>query len=131
VDARAVIDRYYDLLAARDRDGLISLFAPDFAVVYHAQDGEFPWSGTFDGIDGFDSFLAAIGTNLDVVQVDRTAITADDERVVVQCVGHWRVKANGADVRGGMVNVFTVADNRISKYEVYADTSAFRRGLDA
>lgn len=131
MDTRAVIDRYYERLAERDRDGLVELFAPEFIVTYHAQPGAFPWSGEFRGIDGFDTFLAAIAEQLEIVRVDKTAIVADDSRVVVQCDGHWRVKANGADVRGGMVNVFTVANGRITHYEVHADTQAFADGLAA
>jgi ketosteroid isomerase-like protein len=130
METRDVIDRYYELLAARDRDGLVTLFAPDFKVTYHAQPDAFPWSGVFEGIDGFDRFLAVIAEHLEIVEVDQTATIADGERVVVQCAGHWRVKANGADVKGGMVNVFTVADGRIAHYEVHADTHAFATALE-
>ena len=49
---------------------------------------------------------------------------------LAQCAGHWRVKANGADVKGGMVNVFTVADGQIAHYEVHADTHAFATALE-
>ncbi len=125
-----VINRYYELLAARDRDGLVALFADEFKVTYHAQPSAFPWSGVFEGVEGFDRFLAVIAEHLEIVEVVQTATIADDARVVVQCAGHWRVKANGADVKGGMVNVFTVADGQISHYEVHADTHAFATALE-
>jgi len=97
-----VINRYYELLAARDRDGLVALFADEFKVTYHAQPDAFPWSGVFEGVEGFDRFLAVIAEHLEIVEVAQTATIADDARVVVQCAGHWRVKANGpcAGARG-------------------------------
>ena len=89
----------------------------------------FPWSGVFRGHAGFDEFFAAIAENLEIVEVVQHQFISDAERVVVQCTGAWRVKANDRVVRGAMANVFTVSDGLITAYEVYADTAAFATGL--
>ena len=127
--ARDVIDDYYALLASRDRDGLLAVLSPDMTVAYNAPEGLFPWSGEFYGHTGFDRFLAVIAEHLEIVEIVQHRFISDSERVVVQCTGAWKVKATGHIVEGAMVNVFTVADGRITGYEVYADTAAFATGM--
>ncbi|MGI9607292.1 MAG: nuclear transport factor 2 family protein [Acidimicrobiales bacterium] len=123
-----VVDRYYERLANRDRSGLLELLSPDITIEYHAQTEHFPWAGTFHGIEGFDRFFTVIAEHLDVIDVVRDLAVSSEDTVVVPCRGHWRVRATATDVRGGMLNLFTVVDGRITRYEVYADTAAF---LDA
>ena len=127
--ARHVIDRYYELLAARDREGLLAILSTDMTVTYNAPQGLFPWSGVFRGHDGFDEFFAVIAEHLEIIEVVQHHFISDAERVVVQCTGSWKVKANSRVVNGAMANVFTVADGLITAYEVYADTAAFAAGI--
>ena len=127
--ASSTIDRYYQALADRDRAALEELLHPDLVVVYHAQPEHFPWSGSFEGIDGFHEFLSRVAAVLDVVHVRRREPIEDDRFVVVPCEGRWRVRATGVDVVGSMLNLYAVDDGRITRYEVYADTAAFRDAL--
>ena len=129
MDNAELVERYFQMLADRDRDGLLDLLAPDLTVIYHAQPDHFPWSGRFEGIDGFDRFLDAVARHLDVVRVERRTMIADATTVVVPAEGHWRVRATGRDVHGGMVSIFTIDHGRIRGYEVFADTAAFREAL--
>ena len=131
MESRSVVETYYERLAARDRDGLLEILDPGVVVTYHAGTGVFPWSGRFEGIDGFDAFFAAIAEHLEIIEVVQLAWITDANSVVVQCDGQWRVKANGAVVAGSMVNIFGVADGRVSSYDVHADTAAFLQGMIA
>jgi len=124
-----IIERYYDLLAARDRDGLAEILSPDIVVTYWGQEGQLPWAGTFRGLDGFDQFLEAVSSVLDIVEVKRLRIVADEDVVVIPCAGQWRVKATGEVVSAGMVNVFQVDSGRISAYDLHVDTAAFVTAL--
>ena len=128
--AMETIDRYYELLAARDRDGLHKILSPDIVVTYWGQPDELPWAGTFTGLDGFDQFLAAVSELLDIVEVVRLRVVADDDAVVISCRGQWRVKATGEVVEAGMVNVFEVTDGLISAYDLHVDTAAFVAALN-
>ncbi|MGY9074109.1 MAG: nuclear transport factor 2 family protein [Acidimicrobiales bacterium] len=128
-DARDVIDRYFSLLAARDRDGLLEVLSPEIVVTYHGQDVRLPWAGRYEGVDGFDEFLGIVAAHFEVVNVDRSAYIADGDQVVVQCQGTWLAKPTGREINAGMVNVFSVDAGRISGYEVYADTEAFAHAL--
>lgn len=124
-----LIERYYDLLAARDRDGLAEVLSEDIVVTYWGQEGQLPWAGTFAGLDGFWTFLASVSEHLDIVEVERLRVVSDTEAVIIPCRGQWRVKATGEVVHAGMVNVFVVTDGRISAYDLYVDTAAFVAAL--
>ncbi len=127
--AAEVITAFYRHLKHRDQDSLHGLLADDIAVEYHAQPNAFPWSGTFSGKDGFDRFLDIIRTRLDVVEVSVVRSVSTPSQVVNLCRGKWRYRENGQLVEGDMVNVFSVRDGKIDRYDVYADTQAFAEGM--
>ena len=129
--ARQVVDAYYDHLKQRDREKLLELLSSNIVVTYHSQPGQFPWSGEFKGIDGFDRFFDAIRQHLDVIEVKVTDSVVDRNKVVNLCRGVWEFKENGRRVTGSMVNVFTVDDGRITGYDVYADTAAFAEAMNS
>ncbi len=126
---RRIIDDYYVFLKRRERENLLGLLSPGIVVTYHSQKNQFPWSGQFHGIDGFDDFFSRIQAHLNVLEVTVVASTADENKMVNQCEGRWQYKATGHVVEADMVNVFTVEDGKITGYEVYADTAAFAAGL--
>ena len=127
---REAIERYYKLLAKRDIEGLHSILSPDVVVAYHAGEGRLPWAGRFEGIAGFDAFFGIVSSHCEVVSVERGDWIVEGNRVVVPCVGHWRIPATGADVRGSMLNIFTVNEGLVSGYDVHADTDAFVQGME-
>ena len=129
INSEKIIQQYYDALAARDREKLLSLLDPEIEVIYYGQPDQLPWAGTFSGIEGFDSFFKVIAQYLEIVEVQRLNTIASESQVVVQCKGIWQFKENGAQVHGAMVNVFTLNDQKLRLYEVYADTEAFHSAM--
>lgn len=130
-DTKQLIDNYYTCLKERDRETLLGLLSADIVVTYHAQDNQFPWAGKFYGIAGCDRFFSIIKAHLEIIEVTIVDSVIADNKMVNQCEGCWQYKASGYVVKGSMVNVFTVADDKIIGYEVYADTAAFAAGLPA
>jgi ketosteroid isomerase-like protein len=126
-----VIDDYYTFLKQRNREKLHGLLSSDLVVTYHSQPNQFPWSGKFHGIEGFDDFFSKIQTYLNIVEVTIVDSTISENKMVNQCEGSWEYKANGYRVNGSMVNVFTISAGKISAYDVYADTAAFAAGFPA
>lgn len=124
------IERYYQLLKERDREGLLKLLAPDINVRFYGPAGALPWVGEFNGVKGFEEFLSIIASHLDIVEVERLDTISDDRKVVVQSRGCWRSKTTGNDIHGNMINIFSVDHGKITGYEVYNDTLAFARGLE-
>ncbi len=126
---RQTVDNYYHYLKERDREKLLELLADDIVVTYHAQEGQFPWGGKFYGKAGFDRFFSIIKEHLNIVEVTVEGSIVGENKLVNQCEGSWEFKSSGHIVKGGMVNVFTVNNGKISGYDVYADTAAFAAGL--
>ncbi len=126
---KAIIDRYYRLLKERNRRGLLALLSPEIKVIYHAQNSRLPWAGQFDRIEGFDRFFEIIKSRLDIVEVVIHDRLYDKNKAVMQCQGTWLLKANQTRIKGSMVNIFTVENDQITTYEVYADTAAFESAL--
>lgn len=127
--SRQTIEAYYRSLAARDRPGLLALLSEDIKIACYGPPGLLPWVGEFAGHTGFEAFFAVLAEHVEIVNVERLSVIADEHKVAVQCVGTWRIKANGRQVDGHMVNVFGVAGDRITRYEVYADTAAFAAAM--
>ena len=126
---QTIIDDYYRFLKERNRDALVGLLSEHIKVTYHASGSALPWAGEYAGVAGFDEFLTIIKNHLDIVEVNVLDRTYGDKKAVMQCYGTWEVKENGNKISGFMVNVFTVENQQITHYEVYADTAAFERGI--
>lgn len=124
-----LLETYYRLLKERDREGLLSLLAPDVCVRFYGPEGSLPWVGEYRGVQGFEEFLAVIASHLEIVEVERLNTIVDDGKVVVQSRGCWRSKTTGNHIHGDMINVFTIENGRIAGYEVYNDTLAFAKGI--
>lgn len=127
--ADEVIASFYLHLKNRDQEALHSLLADDVVVEYHAQPDAFPWSGVFSGKDGFDQFFDIIRSHLNVVEVSIDRSISGPSQVVNLCKGQWQYRESGYLVKGSMVNVFSVSDGKIDRYDVYADTLAFSKGM--
>ena len=129
MDTEALLSLYYELLAARDQEGLRQLLAPDVVVTYHAQRDQLPWAGTFHGHAGFDEFLKLVSQHVEIVDADRLPPIIANDHAIVRTQGRWRVDATDKIVSGSMINVFTMSAGTIVAYEVWADTAAFVEGL--
>ena len=128
-NSAAIIEQYYAHLKNRDRDNLLALLSPEIEITYHSQPDQFPWSGRFHGVEGFDRFFSILKDYLEVVEVKIVNSTATDDTVINQCHGQWKFKQSGYVVTGDMVNVFQIDGGKISAYEVYADTAEFAKGF--
>ena len=126
---REIIDNYYRFLQQRDREGLLSILCEDIRIIYHAHNSTLPWAGVYDGIAGFDAFFNSIKSHLDIVEVIIEDRIYTERKAVMQCQGRWRRKTQDIEIKGAMVNVFTIENNRIKQYEVYADTASFETAM--
>lgn len=129
IDSSTIIDRYYALLASRNRPDLLALLDDEICVRYYGPDGLLPWIGEFNGKRGYEEFFDIIATHLDIVEVETLDRVSDERKTVVQCRGCWRVRANGNEVVANMINVFSVVGGKVSEYEVYNDTAAFAAAM--
>lgn len=124
-----ILDQYYAALKAGDRDALRNLLSPDMQVDYYGPDGLMPWGGHWSGIDAYFDFLDQVGGNLtiDVVEPQQSIVT--DGVAVIVLNGTWTVRQTGRQVSATVANIFTFADGRIARYQVFNDTAGFGVGL--
>ena len=126
---RETLDRYYAALKAGDEAGLRGVVTEDVEVHYPAPEGLLPWAGDWTGIDGFLEFLSVLGDHLVIERVEPLAIHLAGDTVITVLRGEWRVKATARTVRTETVNMFTLRDGRIARYQVFSDTAALGLGL--
>lgn len=124
-----ILDQYYAALKAGDRDALRNLLSPDMQVDYYGPDGLMPWGGRWSGIDAYFDFLDQVAGNLTIDVVEpQQSIVADGVAVIV-LNGTWTVRQTGRQVSATVANIFTFADGRIARYQVFNDTAGFGVGL--
>jgi ketosteroid isomerase-like protein len=126
---RETLDRYYAALKAGDRVALRGVVSDDIEVHYPAPEGLLPWAGDWTGFEGFEAFIAAVGDHLLIDAVEPLAIHAAGDTVIAVLKGEWTVKATARKVRTETVNIFTLRDGKIVRYQVFTDTAALGIGL--
>ncbi|MCO6408646.1 nuclear transport factor 2 family protein [Hoeflea alexandrii] len=126
---RETLDRYYAALKAGDREALRGVVSDEIEVHYPAPEGLLPWAGDWAGFDGFESFVATVGDHLVIDTVEPLAVHVAGDTVVTVLRGEWTVKATGRKVRTETVNMFTLHDGKIVRYQVFTDTAALGIGL--
>lgn len=126
---RETLDRYYAALKAGDREALRGVVSDDIAVHYPAPEGLLPWAGDWAGFEGFETFIATVGDHLVIDTVEPLAIHVAGDTVITVLKGEWTVKATGRKVRTETVNMFTLRNGKIVRYQVFSDTAALGTGL--
>jgi uncharacterized protein len=126
---RDTLDRYYAALKAGDREVLRGVVSEDIAVHYPAPEGLLPWAGDWTGFEGFETFIATVGDHLVIDAVEPLAIHVAGDTVITVLKGEWTVRATGRKVRTETVNMFTLRDGKIVRYQVFSDTAALGTGL--
>ena len=126
---RETLDRYYAALKAGDREALRGVVSDEIEVHYPAPEGLLPWAGDWSGFDGFEKFVATVGDHLVIDTVEPLAVHVAGDTVVTVLRGEWTVKATARKVRTETVNMFTLNNDKIVRYQVFTDTAALGIGL--
>ncbi|MBO1336556.1 nuclear transport factor 2 family protein [Streptomyces sp. VRA16 Mangrove soil] len=126
---RAVVQRYFDALAAGDQQAILDAWAEDGSVWYG---GDLPISGTWQGRDQVvDGFLGTAFAHLDPereVGLEITNMFGEGEQVLVEWHS-WATGRTGRAYDQRNIGVFVVRDGRITAMREYADTQNWARAL--
>lgn len=126
---RDTLDRYYAALKAGDGAALRGVVSDDIEVHYPAPEGLLPWAGDWIGFARFEAFLKTVAEYLVIDRVEPLAMHVAGDTVITVLRGEWTVKSNGRKVHTETVNMFTLRDGKIARYQVYSDTAALGVGL--
>jgi uncharacterized protein len=129
VTKTALLDRWYAAIKAGDAGALRALTTPDVYVLWNGDPAIIPWAGRHEGVDAVLAFFSTVGRHLDVLAVTVMDRLEAPTATTIVLAGHWRVKANGREVKARVANIFRFDGDRISGYEVYSDTARFAAAL--
>lgn len=123
------LDRWYAAIKSGDGDSLRAVMTDDIAVDYASPAGLLPWGGIWNGPDAATSFFATVAEHLEVDAVQPLETHMTGSTAIVMIKGRWTVKSTGAKVTARAVNVFSMRDGKVARYQVFNDTAAFAVGL--
>ncbi|MDF1610073.1 nuclear transport factor 2 family protein [Hoeflea sp. YIM 152468] len=126
---RETLDRYYAALKAGDREALRSVVSDEIEVHYPAPEGLLPWAGDWTGFEEFETFIKTLGDHLVIDMVKPLSMHIAGDTVITVLKGEWTVKATARKVHTETVNLFTLRDGKIVRYQVFSDTAALAIGL--
>lgn len=115
-DDEAVVNEWFDALAAGDFDRMMAVARPDI-VVREAEN--LPYAGDIVGVDAIRTeLLGKILAMSELAVKDRSVVQAGD-RVLVSMIGEFTSRATGRTVAMPMIEIYSIRDGRISEVDVY------------
>jgi ketosteroid isomerase-like protein len=121
---------WYAAIRAGDADALRQAATPDLHITYRGRPGLLPWAGHWEGVERAMAFFALVAEHLEVLEVTPLRRIAGGDTVVVILAGRWRARRTGRDVAAEVVNLFTLREGRVARYEVFHDTAALWEALN-
>jgi uncharacterized protein len=124
-----ILDAWYAGIRSGMADAISDVATPDIRIWWNGPADLVPWAGEHSGTDAALAFFGQVSANLEVLRTTVVERMETSDAIIVFLDAHWRVKANGAEIRAKALNVFRFRDGKVSGYEVYPDSAAFVRAL--
>src|SRR5215208_1398429 len=115
-DSRGVVERFVELIAAQDLDGLVALYAPDALWEVHVPGWDGVASRSEEARDFHHGFFVQ---NWDVFTVDDYRLIADGDAVALRWTLSWRDRQDGAHRVSFQSHVFEVVNGLIHRHHMY------------
>ncbi len=102
------------------------LVEPEFTI---KQTDLLPWGGTYEGVQGLQTFFQNLFGSIDSKVEIEEYISAGDH---VAAIGRMRgtVRANAVHFDPRIVHLWTVKESRASRFEPYIDTPGMLKALE-
>lgn len=127
--SEVILARWYAAIRAGDPSELSEIAAPDVVVRWNGPPDLVPWAGEHHGVDAVLAFFRSVAEHLEVLGVEPVEKLEGDGKALIVLAGHWRVRANGRELRLRAANLFTFQEGKVIAYEVFPDSAAFARAL--
>jgi len=126
--APEVFGELQQAFAAGDADGIAAVLHPDFEI---EQPTSFPHGGRHRGLAGLGEMGRRFAEHWDRTITDPVVHACGDDLVVQVTTQTWTAKATGRSATVDVVELVTVADDRIREIRVFQqDTHALLATLD-
>jgi ketosteroid isomerase-like protein len=114
--ARDLIGRYVELIAAQDLDGVVGLYAPDAHWEVHVPG----WDTTADHSAAIEDFQYRFFVhNRDAFAVDGHQLVADGDAVALRWDLSWRDRQGGAHCVSFQSHFFQIRNGLIHRHQMY------------
>jgi uncharacterized protein len=123
-----LLDKYYSAIKAGDAAQIEQCVDSSFELNWQGSDA-IPWAGRWKGVTGLQEFFGILNQHLEVLEINRLHMLSDDSVTMTVLEGHWRMKANGNEIRAKAGNVFTFANGKIASFTVLNNSAAFAFAL--
>jgi ketosteroid isomerase-like protein len=115
-EPRQVVERFVELIAAQDLDGLVSLYGPDAIWEVHVPG----WDGSASRpADLFDLHHGFFVQNRDNFAVENHGVIADGDTIALRWTLSWRDRQDGAHCISFQSHFFDVTSGRIRRHHMY------------
>ena len=122
----AVVEEAYAAIERRDFSALLALLKP--GVELH--DPDLPDGGTFVGHDGVMRYLNDALGGFEQHRLELEEVVVVDDRVVAAVHHTVRARESDAAIELRDAHVWTLADGRVARIEMYLDRSAALRAAE-
>lgn len=114
------VQRYFELLSARDWDGLAALCTPD---VLYVLPGDSPYSAEVQGQQAFRDYTAAMFAHFPDARFDNVQVYATPKGLAARYQGHWAAPDNPHQHEQSGSVTFRFAGERIAQIGVQLDVT--------
>ena len=112
-------------------DAVVELFADDACWDVPGDASAFPWIGKHHGTQAVRTLLTEMAAQLERIRLDIDDILASDTRAVIVGQLASRVKPTGRMMTTGFVIILTIADGRITRFQMLEDSFAVSQAAHA
>lgn len=124
----ALVQQGYKLFSQGDIPGLLKLMGPD--VTWETPKLEnVPFTGKFQGVQGVGQFFSALAGAIDILKYEPREFIAQGNKVLVLGDNRYRVKGQKDEFDDRWVDVLTVENGKITRYEQYGNTAQLERAF--
>jgi ketosteroid isomerase-like protein len=99
-----------------------ALFATDLVFEIQGDDGVLPWIGHKTGRSAISDFIRDIRELTEPVTFDVEDILASDRRAAIVGALQTRIKATGRITATQFAIILTIADNRVTRFQMLEDS---------
>lgn len=124
----ALVQQGYKLFSQGDIPGVLKLMSPNVAWELPKVENV-PFTGKFQGVDGVGRFFSELAGAIDILKFEPREFIAQGNKVVVLGENRYRVKDHKEEFDDKWVDVLTVENGKIARYEQYANTAQLERAF--
>ena len=117
------VKRIYDAFGRGDITAILGLMDPQSELIFEGP-RSIPWAGTWNGVDGWTRFFAAVGANAEDVTLSMQTFMTHEDRVAAFGRYRARVKSTNKTIDSPLIHLWTLKNGKVTACLEYTNTAA-------